>query len=200
MEKLALFDFDGTITSRDTLFLFLRYIKGDFFFFRHMTLLLPIFLLYFLRIITNEQAKTIVLRKFLKGLPIEVVSQKAEAFVVNKLPGFIRMGALQNINDLIRQEAQVVIVTASAEFWVKPWCDQLGILCIGTKLEVCNGKLTGRLVGKNCYGIEKVNRIKGMINLESFKTIMAYGDSKGDLPMLSLAHDKFYKPFRTDNG
>jgi phosphoserine phosphatase len=67
---------------------------------------------------------------------------------------------------------------------------------ISTRLETNNGKLTGRIEGKNCRGIEKVRRIKMQYKLDEYDEIYAYGDTKGDKPMLGLATIAFYKPFQ----
>lgn len=49
---------------------------------------------------------------------------------------------------------------------------------------------------KSCYGIEKEHRIKEAYMLTSYEHVYAYGDSRGDREMLSLADTKEYKPFR----
>lgn len=64
---------------------------------------------------------------------------------------------------------------------------------IATKLEQKDGKLTGKFNGNNCYGTEKVLRIKEKYNLKEFEKIYAYGDSKGDREMLALAHEGYFK-------
>ena len=90
----------------------------------------------------------------------------------------------------------MAVVSASAENWVKPWCDKYGLICLATKLEVKDGIITGKLNGRNCYGDEKVCRIKERLDLSDYHEIIAYGDSSGDKEMLELAHHPFYKPFR----
>jgi HAD superfamily phosphoserine phosphatase-like hydrolase len=91
-------------------------------------------------------------------------------------------------------------VSASAENWVKPWCDKYGIRCLSTKLEVNGGIITGKIRGRNCYGDEKACRIKETFDLSKFDLIIAYGDSSGDKEMLALAHERNYKPFRSNTG
>jgi HAD superfamily phosphoserine phosphatase-like hydrolase len=93
-------------------------------------------------------------------------------------------------------QAEIIVVTASAENWVAPWCQELGIGCIATQLEIKDDLLTGKIKGRNCHGIEKVNRLKEVIDLSKYTDIEAFGDSKGDLPMLKLATRAYYKPFR----
>lgn len=59
---------------------------------------------------------------------------------------------------------------------------------IGNDLEVRDEKLTGRIVGKDCLGEEKVQRLRQMINLEShdLKRAVVYSDSVSDLPLFRL--------------
>ena len=45
-------------------------------------------------------------------------------------------------------------------------------------------------------GAEKVNRIKEKYTLDEYEYIYAYGDSRGDKEMLTIAHEQHYKPFR----
>jgi phosphatidylglycerophosphatase C len=67
---------------------------------------------------------------------------------------------------------------------------------IATRLEVKNNQLTGNIYECNCHGEEKVRRIMQNFRLTEYDTILAYGDSSGDKPMLSLATAPHYKPFR----
>jgi hypothetical protein len=47
--------------------------------------------------------------------------------------------------------------------------------------------LTGRLLGKNCYGPEKVQRLKTLLGSLEDYVIYTYGDSKGDRELLAIA-------------
>ena len=89
---------------------------------------------------------------------------------------------------------------------------------MGTQIEVIDGRLTGRFATPNCYGPEKVRRLKEYINekvspvgggLEGWGgkevsptggdlegAIIAYGDSRGDKELLAYANEGHYKPFR----
>ena len=96
------------------------------------------------------------------------------------------------------QGHKVVIVSASIECWLKPWCDKNGLGLIATKLEIKDGRVTGKFLTKNCYGIEKANRVKEGYNLDDYDYIYAYGDSRGDKELLALAHESHYKPFREE--
>jgi phosphoserine phosphatase len=72
----------------------------------------------------------------------------------------------------------------------------MGLKLISTELETKNGKMTGRIDGRNCSGKEKPRRIKAQYDLSSFDELYVYGDSRDDQPMMALATHAFYKPFR----
>jgi phosphoserine phosphatase len=59
-----------------------------------------------------------------------------------------------------------------------------------------DGKITGNLMGNNCNGGEKVIRIKQLYDTQQYDEIYCFGDTGGDKPMLALATQSFYKPFR----
>ena len=194
--SIAFFDFDGTITYKDTLFEIIKYQKGKRALYVGLTKLSPWLIAMKLRIISNAATKEKVLAFFFKDTPLQDFQRKCDEFIATKLPLLIRPDALKEINKHKQNNATVVIVTASAENWIAGWFRQKHIECIGTKLEIKDGKITGNIDGKNCNGIEKVNRIKALFQLDAYETILAYGDTKGDKPMLSLAAFAYYKPFK----
>lgn len=91
---------------------------------------------------------------------------------------------------------QIVIVSASTEYWLKPWTIGMGFDLLATQLDIKDKKLTGCYLGENCHGEEKVLRIEASYDLAKFDKIYAYGDTSGDKPMLELAQEQFFKPFR----
>lgn len=194
--SIAFFDFDGTITCKDTLFEIIKHQKGKRALYLGLIKLSPWLVAMKLRIISNAATKEKMLTFFFKDTPLQDFQRKCDEFISEKLPRLIRPDALQEINKHKQNNTTVVIVTASAENWIAGWCRQKHIECIATKLEIKDGRITGRINGKNCNGIEKVNRIKALFQLDAYKTILAYGDTEGDKPMLSLATFAYYKLFR----
>jgi len=63
---------------------------------------------------------------------------------------------------------------------------------IGTMLEVVAGKLTEKFATKNCYGAEKLSRVRAEFPLDDYSFVYAYGDSAGDKGILDIADVKFY--------
>lgn len=193
--SIAFFDFDGTITSRDTLFGIIRYQKGALALYAGMGLLLPALVLFRLKLVSSHTMKQLVLRLFFRGTPEAAFRERCAAFCREALPQLLRAGALKAIQEHQAAGHRVVVVTASAQDWVAPWCAANGLECIGTRLEVLEGRITGRIQGHNCNGYEKVRRICQQIHLPGFGDIYAYGDSSGDRAMLGMATHAYFRKF-----
>jgi phosphatidylglycerophosphatase C len=194
---LALFDFDGTITSADTLWAFLRFSQSKTRFWAGLALLSPWLVLYRLKLLANWRAKNAVFTWYLAGEPLEAFQARCDIFAHTVIPGLVRPAALTAIRRYQEQGATVVVVSATPENWLRPWCDAIRVAYIGTRLEVKNGTLTGRIAGKNCHGLEKVRRILEGYDVAAYAEIHAYGDSHGDTELLALATRGFFKPFRS---
>jgi phosphatidylglycerophosphatase C len=194
--KLVLFDFDGTITTKDTLVEFVHFYRGRRKYLTGMFMLAPYMALFLFRLIPNWKAKQYFLSHYFSGEKIADFNSRCLDFSTKVLPVLIRPQALEAIRKYRRENTTIAVVSASAENWVKPWCDQQGIHCLATRLEVKDGIITGKLEGRNCYGDEKVCRIQENFDVTAFQEVLAYGDSAGDKEMLDLAHKKYYKPFR----
>ena len=195
-KRIAFFDFDGTITTKDTLLEIIKFQKGSFSFYLGFLLCSPFLVLYKLKIISNQAAKEITLRWFFGRMPLAAFEARCNAFEEEKLPALIRGKALSEIKRLKAANADIVIVSASAENWIRQWCSRHQLQLIATKLEISNDRITGKIEGNNCHGQEKVRRIKAQYDLSQYDEVYCYGDTKGDKPMLELATFGFYRPFR----
>jgi len=195
VNNLILFDFDGTITTQDSLKKFLIFYHGWPKVIIGLLVLSPVLFLYVFKIISNNKAKQILLQWFFNREPLDIFNQKCRTFARQCIPEILRHEAVEQINHHKNNHDTIVVVTASAENWVKPWCEEMNLHCIGTKLEVAENKLTGKYQGENCYGPEKANRIRGQFDLSTFGKIIAYGDSRGDREMFALANQYYYKTF-----
>jgi phosphatidylglycerophosphatase C len=195
--KIAFFDFDGTITTKDTLLEIIKFQKGKPSFYFGFLLHAPWLIAYKLKLLPNDDLKQKMLKFFFGGTPEAMFQSNCDLFAKKKLPALIRPGAVAEIDELKMRGFEIVVISASAENWLRNWTDRLGLQLIATRLEVLNGLITGRIEGKNCHGEQKVICIRQRWNLSEFEEIYVYGDSSGDKPMLGLATRSFYKPFRT---
>ena len=197
MQKIiALFDFDGTITTDDSLIRFIRFVVGDLKTLWGMVFLSPMLVVYKLKLIPNYKAKQMMLSYFFKGMDKQQFQKIAEEYSLKHIDTILRPKAMEKITWHKELGHKVIVVSASIECWIRPWCDQNGLDLIATKIKVKDGLITGKFLTKNCYGIEKVNRVKEAYNLDDYDRIYAYGDSRGDKELLGLADKSFYKPFR----
>jgi len=194
-QNLALFDFDGTITTQDTLIQFIIFTKGKKALILGLILLSPWLIAYKIKFIPNWLAKQKVLTYFFKDTPLPVFEEWGVKFCNEILPHLLKCEALKKIEQHIREDDQVYIISASAEIWVLPWAVSMDIPVIATRLEVKDNKITGRIVGKNCYGKEKVVRLLEHENITQYNNVYVYGDSNGDKNLLDIATRPYYRCF-----
>ena len=196
---LVLFDFDGTITYRDTLLAFTRFAVGWARFGAGLVLLAAPLVLQKMKVVSSHRAKQIFLTLFFKGWRFPDFEEHCLQFGADILPGLVRAQALEAIKSYVQRGNRTIIVSASPQNWILPWAAKYGVEVIATQLEVKEDRLTGRIAGKNCNGEEKVNRIRLHLNLNDYTEIIVYGDTGGDRAMLRLATQGYYKPFRSDS-
>ena len=189
MKRYALFDFDGTITTKDTLFDFISFTYGKSGLIKCLLLNVWNLFLYATKLRSNEKAKEILLSTMIKGTSSTVFEEQCERYSVERVPQIIR----EKTNKIIEKHRSagdtLFIVSASPENWIRPWAMKNGFTeVIATKLEEKNGILTGKFASRNCYGAEKVNRLKEFFTDREQVYLSAYGDSSGDKPMLNYAN------------
>ena len=193
MKQIVAFDFDGTLTTKDTLIEFIRYACGTraflFGFLRYAHLLV----LMKLGLYPNWKAKQKVFAHFFEGMKIEEFDGLCQRFAKDN-QHLLRPKGVEAIQQAMDEGAEVLIVSASIDNWVREMITDPVI--IGTQIEIKDGLLTGRFLTKNCYGQEKVNRILALYPHRSEYHLTAYGDSRGDKELLAFADESHYKPFR----
>jgi HAD superfamily hydrolase (TIGR01490 family) len=197
MKVLAIFDFDGTLTHKDSFLEFIRYDKGRFRFYTGLLILFPVLVLYALKLISNSRAKYLVFSYFFKGTPLNEFNTVANDFCMHHLDAIIRRDAWEALEKHKKMGHTVCIVTATPESIIHSWCTYHGVHCIGTLLGSDDGILNGKFASKNCYGKEKVTRIKQVYSLAGFNEIHVYGDSRGDKELLSIATHKNFRIFKS---
>jgi len=136
---------------------------------------------------------SILNKKYKKGLiEFEIVKETMLSFIfkIKNYKEFVNDFVnlhMKNIKSFYkeRQSEFDVIVTASYELWINVFAEKIGIKhVIGTKTDD-----KGHIIGKNCKGEEKINRIK-----EEFPNIAymcSYSDSSVDIPILELSNIAF---------
>ena len=195
---LALFDFDGTLTTADTMFAFVRHVVGGPRFALGLLWLAPGLVAHKLGLIPADKAKITLLRHFLGGRPATELEAAAARWSATALPALLRPDGLRRLAALRAEGAELFLVSASLDLWLRPFAEAQGMTLLCTEAEIdAEGRFTGGLASPNCNGDEKARRVTAATPLEGRARIEAYGDTTGDAAMLSLADRAFYKPFRT---
>lgn len=143
----------------------------------------------------RKKFKELFFSKTIKGWTKEKFDSTAQRFYEQKVKKWIRKPAVDEIKKHLENHADVSLVSASPEDWLRPFTDEYGINLIATRLETKGGIYTGKIVGKNCRKDEKVRRVKEIYNLEDYTDIYAYGDSAGDYEMLKIANHPYFRSF-----
>jgi phosphatidylglycerophosphatase C len=195
-QPLVAFDFDGTLTVRDSFITFLIWRTGIVGAAIRGLTLIPAALAYFGHR-DRGRLKARMVRAFLGGVSLDKAREDARRFALDKAKDLLRPDALAAWNTWRDRGAHLAIVTASPEFLVTPFADALGAeTLIGTRLVLdSQARITGALDGPNCRGSEKVTRLKARFGA-TLNLAAAYGDTSGDTEMLTAAREAGFRVFR----
>lgn len=203
-KKIYVFDFDGTLTTSDTLLLFIRHVCGGWRMAAGFALYLPWLVLMKARLYPNYKAKQKVFAHFFGGMSVEEFDAHCRRFA-EASGRIVRPKAAGYVADVAGGADALIVVSASLDNWVRPmverWLGAEGsaarFTVVGTQPEVRGGRLTGRFATPNCYGAEKVRRLREVLTGDRQQYfITAFGDSRGDKQLLEYADEAHYKPFR----
>jgi phosphatidylglycerophosphatase C len=193
---LVAFDFDGTLTTKDSFTGFLAWRAGRARYVAGLARLAPELGAY-LADHDRERLKAATTRHFLKGASRDELEASARRYAEGHARKLLRPDAVRAWRKWQAEGARLVIVTASPESVVAPFARGLGCdLLLGTRLEFdARDRVTGRFDGPNCRGPEKVRRLRAVFG-EDVRLEAAYGDTSGDTEMLALADEKGFKVFK----
>ena len=194
---IAAFDFDGTLTYGDSLLPFLRFVVGRRRFWSMSLALLAGWLRYRTGRTDRSKAKEHLLRRYLGGWSVTALQAAGQRFSSEALPRLVAPAAMDRLRAHERAGHKVVIISASLELYLKPWAEahtRDGAV-LGTRLREDEGLVTGEMDGPNCVGPEKVQRLMEWAGDLDACYLFAYGDSRGDLELLSCAREPAYRSF-----
>ena len=192
MEKLAIFDIDYTLTKKETSIELYKYmLKRDKSLIKYIPAHILTGLGYGVKVFDATRTKERFL-KFLSGKKEEEIKALVKEFYRDHISNILYEDGLKAIKDYKAKGYKVYLISASPEFYVQEFYNIEGVdKVIGTKFKMDDGIFTPIVVGKNCKGEEKVQRLMEELkkdNIEvDFKNSVMFSDSLSDLPLLKLA-------------
>ena len=193
MKKIVVFDFDGTLTCKDSFVEFIRFACGQRALYLGFLRYAHILVLMLLHLYSNEKAKELVFSHFFKGMSIADFNALCQKFALSH-SYLLRPKGIKTLKQAEEDGAEILIISASVDNWVSRFFPSVRVL--GTQIEVKDGFVTGKFLSSNCFGQEKVNRLLAIYPNRSEYHLTAYGDSRGDKELLDFADESHYKPFR----
>ena len=189
------FDFDGTLSVRDSFTQFLRWRAGPGGWALGLVKMAGATAAY-ARDRDRGAIKAASVKVFLKGVTRAELEIDAARFADHVWDRFMRPDALKVWEDWGRRGAHRVIVTASPEITVAPFAHRLGAeSLLGTHLAFDDqDRITGAFASPNCRGEEKVRRLRQAFG-DDLALAAAYGDTSGDTQMLEIAQEKGFRVF-----
>ena len=195
MTRIAAFDLDGTLTTRDCVVPFLRQVAGTPRLVAGVAAH-PIEVSRALVRRDRDAFKALASDAAFAGLALRDVEPRAAEFAAMVHANWMRSDTVRSLDAHLQAGDQVVIVSASYAIYVEPLAAVLGVnQVLATRLAVgADGRLTGELDGVNCRGPEKVRRLHEWLDAahggRSAVEVVAYGDSAGDREMLADADER----------
>jgi phosphatidylglycerophosphatase C len=187
-QTVAAFDFDGTITTSDSLRDFVHYTVGRGRFAVGVVRASPWLVGLLAGVRDRGSAKARFLAATLGGMTRLELEAAAQRYVARRLPVLIRPEMAARIHEHKRRGHRLVLVSASPALYLQYWAADAGFdAVLATELEFRDDRFSGRLASPNCWGPEKVRRLQQWFGSDSPQVLYAYGDSRGDQEMLALA-------------
>ncbi|MEQ1105566.1 HAD-IB family hydrolase [Acinetobacter ursingii] len=184
--NLALFDFDGTLCTKDSFTGFIFYTLSKRHIMRKGLKILPWIQAYYLKLYPADAMRAKLFNTMFKGNSAKQLQQLGQEYAQT----LVKNLDTQLFQRLLQHQAQgdkVVLVSASIDLYLKPVCELLNIDLICTQVEIHNGFITGQYSTPDCSSEQKKIRVHEAYHLNDYAHVYAYGNSYEDLQMFSLA-------------
>ena len=189
--KLAIFDVDYTITKKETLLEFYKFmISKNPRFIRFAPRALAASFFYVFKVFDASRAKENFI-SFIDGMKQEELLELTKEFYEKCLSRIFYTDAIDTMKRLKNKGYQIYLISASAQFYL----DQLYNIkevdkVIGTLFKCHQGKYSRKIEGENCKGESKVKRLLAVIKEENldvdFTKSYMFSDSLSDSPLFEL--------------
>lgn len=191
MEKLAIFDVDFTITNKETLLEFFKFIlKKDSKNIKYVPRVIGSGILYGIKVYDEKRVKECFL-KFIEGVHEKDLKNLVKEYYDERLTNILYKDAIDKIKELKKEGYKIYLISASPEFYLNEFYAIKEVdMIIGTRFDYKDGIFNRKILGANCKGEEKVKRLMEVLkekNIEvDFKNSLMFSDSLSDRPLLDL--------------
>ena len=192
-QRYAIFDLDGTLTRHDT---FARFLAGLLLRTPSRWIRIPQLAYWYARLKAGSADNGLVKERFLTllagGVPPAVLEDRARELADRVVSQWLRPAMAERLARERDLGAHLVLATASPDIYVNFIGQRLGfetVICTLTRRDP-SGASTGRLDGGNCYGPEKLGRVRAhAAGLGDGLHTVVYTDHHSDLPLLEWADE-----------
>lgn len=203
MTKLAIFDVDYTLTKKETLLEFYSFCtKNKISNLKYIPRVIYSGLMFGLNIYDEKKTKQTFL-KFIRNMDEDSLKELVHRYYKERLRNILYKDGIDELKRLKNEGYMVILVSASPEFYLNELYDIEEVdIIIGTRFEFKDGIFTGKMVGENCKGKEKVKRLEAMLSskniVPNYKESMMFSDSLSDKPLLDLVGNPRLINFKKD--
>ncbi|MEJ2898558.1 HAD-IB family phosphatase [Acinetobacter sp. NS-4] len=189
-KNLALFDFDGTLCTKDSFTGFIFYALSKRHIVKQGIKILPWIQAYYLNAYPAHAMRSKLFRAMFSNANAPKLQQSAQEYAAS---------LMNQLNHLLLKQLKqhqalgddVVLVSASVDVYLKHVCTLLNIDLICTQTEQVNEVYTGQYTTPDCSSEQKRQRILEKYHLDDYAVIYAYGNSREDDEMLAMANHTF---------
>lgn len=203
---LAVFDLDGTLTTRDTSLPFIAFARGRSRLIGSMAAALP-FLLADMSVAFKREADAAgrclervwgrwevefhqrLLRTMFQGMEQEAFLELGRRFAAEVMDAMVSPAGLEQVSWHRAKGHECILVTASIDCYVEPWGRRVGFdKVLGSRMAIDTlARVRGGFEGEPCWGEAKLCRLRDEVGPLDGYTVVVYGNEPGDLALLARA-------------
>lgn len=202
--KLAIFDVDYTITKKETLLEFYKFmLKRDPRLIRFAPRALVSSFFYVFKVFDASRAKENFI-SFIDGMKEEELLELTKEFYKKTLSRIFYEDAIDTMKRLKSKGYKIYLISASAQFYLDQFYNIEEVdKVIGTIFKCEQGKYSRKIEGENCKGESKVKRLLKVIKEENievdFKQSYMFSDSLSDSPLFELVGHPYLINYKKKN-
>lgn len=133
-----------------------------------------------------------VLLNLLRGISKEKLEKIAKKYSKFIEENYLNLNVLHSLAEQQKALKKIFVISAGYSIYIKYFLKNFNVTLLSNDFEYDKNKFTGKITGKDCYGKEKLKRLKKELNnYKEFKISSSYSDSFSDMPIFDISIKKF---------